>query len=344
MISAIQKQLSLDKKELSHPISSIYFGGGTPSLLSPQQLTLLIKQIKSEYDLAEQPEITLEVNPDDVNQKSAEDWLSAGINRLSIGIQSFYQEHLLQMNRAHNAQEAIQAVEIIKKAGFINYSVDLMFALPGLSNSQWEQNLNRIIAMKVPHLSCYNLTVEEQTALAKLIDKQKIAPISEEKGVTQYRMCMDLLEQSGYEQYELSNFCLPGKQSLHNNSYWEAKEYLGIGPSAHSYLKENRYFNVAHNMNYMKGIENKTFKKQKEHLTLANQFNEYIMTRLRTSTGIDLKEIKKRFGDQFDTILPVIKKQIHLKNLSNQNNHLALTKTGKFFADQIAMELFVEEN
>lgn len=341
MLDALNKQLFQDASQLNSLIDTIYFGGGTPSLLSIEELKKLLSTIKANYTLAPQVEITLEANPDDISLKKANHWLEVGVNRLSIGVQSFFQENLTTMNRAHNANEAIEAIHIIKKAGFKNYSVDLMFSLPDLTDEMWIQNLNQVIDLEVPHLSCYNLTIEEQTALSLLISKSKIPPLSENASVSQFTLAMKLLKLAGYEQYEISNYCLPGMESKHNTAYWNQIEYLGVGPGAHSFLKEERAFNIAHNMNYIKAIENNTFKKQIDPLTRENKFNEYILTRLRTNNGILLDDLTSNFGKFLNQIQDSLNKQINLKTIFLESGRIKLTTKGKFIADQVALELFV---
>jgi oxygen-independent coproporphyrinogen-3 oxidase len=342
MLQALNKQLRQDAPLINTSLHSIYFGGGTPSLLSASELKVLLETIHKHYSVSGQVEITLEANPDDISIDKANQWLKLGINRLSIGIQSFHEQNLRTMNRAHNAKEAHNAIEIVKNAGFTNYSVDLIFALPDLTDEMWIQNLNKIIASKVPHLSCYNLTIEEQTALSKLISDNKIAPLTEKTSIRQFNTTMDLLQKSGYEQYEISNYCLPTMESKHNSAYWDQTEYLGIGPSAHSYLGKERSLNVAHNMKYIQAIEMNLFKREVENRSLKNEFNEHIMIRLRTSKGIDSTELVLKYNKFYEQMQRSLAMQIKLGSVSVKNGVIKLTKKGKFIADQVAMELFAK--
>ena len=341
MLTALNKQLTQDATDFNSVVDTIYFGGGTPSLLSADELKSLLLTIQSNYTLSKKVEITLEANPDDISLQKAKKWLALGINRLSIGVQSFFQENLTTMNRAHNAEEAEMAIHAVNEAGFKNYSVDLMFALPDLSDETWIQNLQKVIDLKVPHLSCYNLTIEEQTALNKLISKKKITPLSEDTSTKQFTITIDKLEEAGYEQYEISNYCLPGMESRHNSAYWEQKEYLGIGPAAHSFLKEERTHNVAHNMNYIKAMENNVFKREIETRTDKNKFNEFVMTRLRTKKGIIEDELITKYNAYFELIQDTLDKQVQLGSIVFKDGAYRLTKKGKYIADQVAMELFV---
>jgi oxygen-independent coproporphyrinogen-3 oxidase len=341
LIDALVKQLVEESMQHTKTIDTIYFGGGTPSLLFEIELLEILSTIKKKFQVAKQVEITLEANPDDITSEKSAMWFNAGVNRLSIGIQSFFQENLTSMNRAHSAEESLKAIDTVKKAGFKNYSVDLMFSLPDLTDEMWISNLNRIIELQVPHLSCYNLTIEEQTALSQLISKNKISPLSHDTSVRQFTITMDKLSAAGYQQYEISNYCLSGMQSKHNTAYWNQKDYTGIGPGAHSYLNNERSSNVANNMTYIKEIENGTFKKQVEFLTTENRFNEFILTRLRTKDGISLKELSSTFNIFFDECKLLIDSQIQKKTMILESGRVKLSRTGKFFADQIAMELFV---
>ena len=341
MIQAMLQEIRQQKSKFNFPIHTIYFGGGTPSLLSPTEILAFIKEIKLHFKVASDAEITLEANPDDITPELALLWFQNGINRLSIGIQSFFQENLVAMNRAHNQQQAIDAVKMIRDAGFTNFSIDLMFALPGLSDEMWRQNLQTAIDLKVPHLSCYNLTIEEQSTLIQLIKQKKMPELSEQSSVAQFKIAMEMLEKSGYHQYEISNYALPGKESKHNSAYWDNQEYLGIGPSAHSYWKRKRYYNVANNTKYIKGIEENLPISTTENLTPENIFNEYILTQLRTSKGVNLAELELLNPSFFKLIQKILQKLQFLKKVQISNDQLTLTQDGKFIADQISSELFV---
>lgn len=335
------KEIQNRAKSFNYPLSSIYFGGGTPSLLTQDEIQLFLHEINKQFSVEDQLEITLEANPDDINPQKAMEWKTAGINRLSIGIQSFFEDNLQAMNRAHNREEAEQAIHIIRDAGFENFSVDLMFALPGLNNEMWVENLQKVINLKVPHLSCYNLTIEEQSALRKLIEKNKIPALSEQNSVEQFTLAMNLLQQAGYEQYEISNYCLPGKASRHNSAYWEGKPYLGIGPSAHSYYDNTRYHSIAHNQKYLSALEQNHPPVEKEILSAENQFNERILIQLRTSKGLNLALLEQDFPAYFQSCKPKIQSFIQNGKMEQINNDLRLSTEGKFLADYLASELFV---
>lgn len=341
MLQALNKQLTQDSSLVRSTVNSIYFGGGTPSLLTQLELEQLLETINNNYSVSDNAEITLEANPDDISANKANQWLQVGINRLSIGIQSFHEENLTTMNRAHNSTEAHSAIGITKEAGFNNYSVDLIFALPDLTDKMWINNLQKIIDLKVPHLSCYNLTVEEQTVLSKLISKDIVAPLSENTSVRQFTIAMNMLQDSGYEQYEISNYCLPNMESKHNSAYWDQQEYLGIGPSAHSFLHKERSHNVGHNMKYIVAIENNSFDREVEVRTKKNEFNEQILIKLRTNKGVDSVDLKRHHGEFFEQIQPSLKLQLQLNSITFDSGIIKLTKKGKFIADQVAMELFV---
>ncbi len=345
MIDAILLEIEKEKHLITESIQSIYFGGGTPSLLNTDEVVGILAAVQLNYIVSETVEITLEANPDDITKQKADDWLSSGVNRLSIGVQSFHEENLQSMNRAHNASEAIGAIEIVKNAGFTSYSVDLMFALPGLTNELWKENLQKVIDLKVPHLSCYNLTIEEQSTLIELIKQKKRPSLSEQNSVDQFKIAMDVLGAAGYVQYEISNYCLPGNESKHNSAYWEQQDYLGIGPSAHSFLSGDRYHTVANNTLYMKGIEGGSggdlVVKEKEELSDANKFNEVVMTRLRCKDGLGLIALEKRFPALFGDFEKELTVQLKLGNVLCVDSVVVLTEKGKFVADVVAVDLFV---
>lgn len=341
MLNCIGLEIATTGEQTKSAVQSIYFGGGTPSLLSASELSNLLVAIHKNFEVNPNAEITLEANPDDISESKANDWIKLGINRLSIGVQSFHSKDLISMNRSHDSEQAFAAIQTVKNAGFTNYSVDLMFALPLLTNDNWRENLKQAVSLKIPHLSCYNLTIEEQSALIKMIEKGKQIPLSESKSTRQFEILMETLAQNGYEQYEISNFCLPSQESKHNSAYWEQKAYYGIGPSAHSYVNGNRYHNIAHNVQYMNGIEQKISVQQQEELSPENKFNEYIMTRLRCKTGVDMEYLKRNFSQLYGSIEPAIASESAKGNLILGEKAIRLSTKGKFIADQVAMELFV---
>lgn len=323
-------------------VQTIYFGGGTPSILDVTDLKLLLNTIHANYPIAPNAEVTLEANPDDINQEKVYAWKECGINRLSIGIQSFFEEELKWMNRAHNANQASECIEMVQKAGFTNFSIDLIYGSPLLTDEQWKQNVDKVVALNIPHLSCYALTVEEKTPLYKLIDNKRSEMVDSDKQARQFTLLMEWLAQAGYHHYEVSNFALPGSESQHNSSYWQGKKYLGVGPSAHSFNGLERRWNIDNNHLYMNGIREHQLMREKETLTSEQKLNEYLMISLRTSSGIDLNYLKATWGEkEVSRILKALEKH-KLNNLVTvQNNHIILTDEGMLFADGIASSVFI---
>ena len=341
MIKALCAEILMRKKELQdEEIQHIYFGGGTPSVCTVSEIEEVLTTIFSNFSVSETPEITLEANPDDLTEAKIKAIAKTKINRLSIGVQSFYERDLKLMNRAHNAHEALQCIDFAK-AYFDNISIDLIYGIPGLSNEQWLENLHKTIALNIPHISCYALTVEDNTALKKFIEKGVINAVSDSKSSEQYHLLVSTFEKAGYINYEFSNFGKTGYFSGNNTAYWQRKSYVGIGPSAHSYNGKERSWNVSNNTLYIKGIEAGKRPFEKETLSTADQFNEYIMTGLRTIWGISITKIEEDFGMQFAYHF----KKLAQKHLDDElmyqvNNQYHLTKKGKFFGDGIASDLF----
>ena len=287
LLAALAKEAQMEKDYLEgEKINTVYFGGGTPSLLSSEEIKTLLSTLRKHFDIDETAEVTLETNPDDISEKSLQSWKAAGINRLSIGVQSFFEEELRWMNRAHNAEQAKSALTLATKA-FDNITIDLIYGSPLLTDEMWKQNVDQAIAFGIPHLSCYALTVEEKTPLHKSIALQQSAPVDPEKQARQFLLLMQWLRDAGYEHYEVSNFAKPGYRSRHNSSYWQGEKYLGLGPSAHSYNGIERRWNVANNSTYIRGIENDQPEREKEMLTETEKLNEMIMISLRTKEGMD---------------------------------------------------------
>jgi oxygen-independent coproporphyrinogen III oxidase len=343
VVAAMQQEIILKKDILPPSIHTIYFGGGTPSICSTEQLQSLLLTLQQHAHIAPNAEITLEANPNNITSiQQLAAWQKIGINRLSIGIQSFFEADLQWMNRAHNSTQAMQCLQWVQQSGFTNYSIDLIYGTPTLTNQLWQQNVQKAIDFNVPHISCYALTVEPNTALDKMIAKQKIAPISTHKQAEQFTQLMEQLQQAGYEHYEISNFCLPNQNSKHNTSYWQGKPYIGIGPSAHSFNgKHTRTWNIANNALYIKSLEQHIVPEEQEILTATEQLNEYIMIGLRTQQGIHLPTIATLFGiEKANTIQALAKKYITEKQLIISNQCIQLTNTGKLFADGIAASLF----
>ncbi|MBU2018276.1 MAG: radical SAM family heme chaperone HemW [Bacteroidetes bacterium] len=339
MIEAMVSELIQRKSEITEKIETIYLGGGTPSLLDKKQLKQLLETIQNNYSVIDAAELTLEANPDDILPEHLVIWKELGINRLSIGLQSFRPEDLKWMNRAHSAEEAKNCVPLAQKMGFKNLTIDLMYGLPNLSLQEWEQNIQTVIDFSIPHISAYCLTVEERTVLDKKVANGEIKPLSEEEQSEQFQMLTSKLLANGYEQYEISNFSKPGMHAKHNTAYWQGVPYIGIGPSAHSFDGNNRRFNVPNNAKYMNGIHSGQTIFEAEVLTSQNKFNEKLMTGLRTKWGVDLKELDTihTISDQFkNTLEDFINSNWVMKNKSR----ILLTETGKLMADHISSSLF----
>lgn len=327
----------LPKEEL---IETLYFGGGTPSILLKEELEEIIQEVKNNYRLSDNAEVTLEANPDDITKIKLEEWKDIGINRLSVGIQSFIERDLHWMNRAHNAEQAIDCLSMIKSAGFTNFSLDLIFGIPHLSDSEWEENINRIIEIKAPHIACYALTVEPKTPLDKMIRLGKKEDINNEEQARQFEILLHKMREARYEHYEISNFALPGWRSRHNSSYWQQKPYLGIGPSAHSYDGNSRYWNISNNAQYIKSVEEEKSFFEKETLSPEQRLHEYIMTSLRTSEGMDLKNIENHFGKEHKDYITKKLSEIDFEWYLHKDETICLTDKGKLFADRISVILF----
>ncbi len=343
LISALQKEIVLRKDYLrDEKIETIYFGGGTPSLIDTAFIKSILKIIHDEFVVMAGAEITLEANPDDLTIEKSEDLIRSGINRLSIGIQSFFDDDLRFMNRAHDARQAISAIENVKKAGFENISIDLIYGIQRPGESHWKENLERALSLEVDHLSCYALTIEPRTVLADMIRKKKVPPPDDEKTVADFELLMDRAAKAGYDHYEISNFARKQKYSRHNTSYWQRKKYLGIGPSAHSYDGVSRQWNVANNQEYIRRMNENIIPFEKEELTAENKFNEYILTSLRTMWGIDVSLIEGEFGSDKKSFL-INRLNDYLKKgmIIQSGENFILTREGKFFADRIAAEMFV---
>jgi oxygen-independent coproporphyrinogen-3 oxidase len=344
MLDAIKKELELRSGYLDHEIvETVYFGGGTPSILDTGDLMGIWDIVQKNYSLSRDLEVTLEANPDDLNLeklKNLKDYTP--INRFSIGIQSFHEADLQYMNRAHQSTEAFFCIENALKVGFNNLSVDLIYGTPTMNDEQWMYNLNTIFDFGIPHLSSYALTVEPKTALEHLIEKKKTVPVEEDHSARQFEILVESTSSKGYEHYEISNFCIPPHYSKHNTSYWLGKKYLGIGPSAHSFNGISRQWNIASNAKYIEGYESNQPLFEMEELSEKEQFNEYIMTGLRTKFGIDLNLINQKWGqiipnnffDKIDSLSEneLIIKKVEICTLSNQ---------GKIISDSIIAELFL---
>ena len=322
-------------------VETIYFGGGTPSLLTEKELNLILSELSRHHLVADDVEITLEANPDDIDAPILEAWRAAGINRLSIGVQGFQEDMLIKWNRSHHAAQGMTALVLAKEKGFDNISADLIYGDPILRDSSWIENVNTLIELEIPHISSYALTVEKDTALHHQIEKGKVQPLDDEQGLRQYRLLQELLLSNGYDQYEISNFSQPGYVSRHNASYWSGAPYLGIGPSAHSYNRHSRQWNVANNPKYVHSIEADLIPCEIESLTAEKRYNELVMTGLRTAYGIDSMLIEALGGSFASYLQTQIKKYIaEGKIILLENRFYVLTPDQYFFADGIAADLF----
>jgi oxygen-independent coproporphyrinogen-3 oxidase len=341
-IRALLKEIGLRKKYIgTETVETIYFGGGTPSLLDGAELDVIMDTLRNTFIIDGHAEITLEANPDDIRAEKLEQWNRSGINRLSIGVQSFFEEDLRWMNRAHNAGQALDSIRLAQDQGFTDISIDLIYGTPDLSDDHWEKNVRRALEMKIPHLSCYALTVEPKTPLDKMIRTKKTVMTDPDDQARQFLLLIDWLEQAGYEHYEISNFALPGKRSRHNSAYWQGKKYLGLGPSAHSYNGLSREWNVSHNGKYIEAVSNGLLLAEKEELTGAQKLNEYIMISLRTREGCDLDRVSRLFGPGIGAALAgKAARYLETGTLVRLDSMLTLSREGRLLADGIASDLF----
>jgi oxygen-independent coproporphyrinogen III oxidase len=341
-VKALVQEIELRKRDLGKQVlSSIYIGGGSPSLLSSSELKVIFEKLKDCFTISSDAEITLEANPDDLTFEKIQDLKLSPINRLSIGVQSFRDEDLKFMNRAHSATEALQSISMCQEAGFNNLSIDLIYGTPGMTNEAWHANLSTCFSLNVPHVSSYALTVEENTALYHQIAKSKIAPVSEKQSAAQFEILMQEMDKQGYEQYEISNFCKPNSYSRHNSSYWKKDNYLGLGPSAHSFIGSKRLWNVSNNVKYIKSLSEKILPIQEEELSVQNQYNEYVMTSLRTIWGCSMNYLIENFSDELAHYFKEeVAKYVSSKDVKEVDGIYTLTPKGKLLADGIASDLF----
>jgi oxygen-independent coproporphyrinogen-3 oxidase len=342
LCEAISKELILRKHELSGQIiESIYFGGGTPSILLPEELSIILDTLKNHFDLSQLREFTLEANPDDITEAYLEYLKGTPINRLSLGIQSFLAQDLAWMNRAHDVSQAKNALSLVKKHGFNAISLDLMYGLPNLSYEDWIANIATALSYSPEHISAYCLTIEPKTAMANAIEKGIIPPIEEEIAEVQFKILREMLLNAGYIHYEISNFAKPEKLALHNTNYWRGENYLGVGPAAHSFNGNQRSWNIANNPQYLKAIQNNELPLTNEVLTESNKFNEYIMTSLRTVWGINLDLLAQRFGsNRKNKLLHEAENLIKEGKLLRVEDKLRIAENALFYADGIASDLF----
>ncbi|MET7253325.1 radical SAM family heme chaperone HemW [Dyadobacter fermentans] len=344
VVEAIAREIVLRQSYLPDgDMETIYFGGGTPSLLDEAELGFLLDTIHRQFQVAPNAEITLEANPDDLNAATLDMFAQAGINRLSIGIQSFHEPHLRFMNRAHSAVEAEQCVRLAQDAGIDNISIDLIYAIPSENHGILQRDLSRAFTLGVPHISAYCLTIEPQTAFGSWLKKKKIQPIEEEYAAQQFEILVGSLRENGYEQYEISNFARNGHYSNHNSSYWKQHPYLGVGPSAHSYNGVSREYNISNNAKYLEAIQKGNIPATIETLSPADQTNEYLLTGLRTKWGVELQKLEVLSAGRFASEAGDELERMTRKGWVREDSGiLLLTEAGKLFADRIASDLFID--
>jgi oxygen-independent coproporphyrinogen-3 oxidase len=343
MVSAINKEILLQRNYLANePVQTIYFGGGTPSLLSIQEISSILDTIRSSHDLNLLSEVTLEANPEDLTLKKLEELRSIGITRLSIGLQSFQDAILEFLNRCHTVKTGVEAFHRAREVGFDNISIDLIYSIPDLTLEEWEENIRRAIELNPEHISAYSLTLEPKTVFGHRLSKGKLHPVSDDIAARQMESLSSRLESAGYEHYEVSNFGQPGKHGIHNSNYWNQVKYLGVGPSAHSYNQVSRQFNVSNNHLYLRALGEGTIPFEYEQLSRSNMINEIIMTSLRTSIGCDLNRLKTVYD--FNLLKA---KDRYIRNIIDkglallENDILTLTRKGRLLADKIASDLFL---
>lgn len=340
MVNTIIKEIEMTEDYLEkRQLDSIYFGGGTPSLLSPYELDSIVQKLSKYYHWSKQVEFTLEANPDDLDRNKIEEFTEVGVNRWSLGIQSFVEKDLRYMNRAHNSKEALTALGNLQEWGSENITVDLIYGTPTLSDSDWISNIKKAIDMGIKHLSCYALTIEEGTALAHFIKKGKSPPTDPEKARRHFNILMSIAENAGFIHYEISNFAYSGHLAIHNSNYWKGVPYLGIGPAAHSFNGVSRRWNIANNVKYMKSINSGELPFQIEILSPEDKYHEYVMTGLRTIWGVDVRRLEEPYKDYFMHGMRKFQEQGFVSYNESSHTYI-LTREGKHLADFIAMELF----
>lgn len=343
IIEAIAKEIVLRKSYLpDSPLETIYFGGGTPSLLDGHELDLLLSTIAGQFSIAPGAEITLEANPDDIGREKSDLFRKSGINRLSIGIQSFHQPHLQFLNRVHSAGEAENCVKIAQDSGIDNISIDLIYAIPAPDHSILMQDMQKAFALNIPHISAYCLTIEPQTAFGNWLKKNKMKPVDEEFAAQQFEILVGTLAEKGFEQYEISNFARSQQYSRHNTSYWKQEPYLGVGPAAHSYNGISREYNISSNAKYLESLQKGIIPATFETLTMADQTNEYLLTGLRTKWGVQKKKLECLSNKNFHLLHHEdITKMTETGWIYADEDSIYLTASGKLFADKVASNLFI---
>ncbi|HRD54134.1 MAG TPA: radical SAM family heme chaperone HemW [Flavobacteriales bacterium] len=342
LLDAMEKELLLRFNQIGDaPVGTIYFGGGTPSLLEPSRIASFVQLSRDLFRVQRDAEVTLEANPDDITAERLEQWKSMGVTRLSLGTQSFREDRLKWMGRAHNAEQALKSIALIAKAGFASWTIDLIYGLPGMTLAEWDEQLSIALDHGMPHLSAYCLTVEEKTALAHQVKKAMVTMPGDADQSAQFDWLMERMEAAGLEHYEISNFGLPGHYARHNSSYWEGVSYLGIGPSAHSFDGSRRRWNVANNARYTQAVQAEEAYWQEEELTPAQRTNEMLLTGLRTSKGVDLAGLAL---DVIGLQPRVVERWVASGHLEHRDGRLVLTKAGRHLADRIASDLFVTDD
>lgn len=345
MVNAMDRELQLRKGFLqSKSIETIYFGGGTPSMIPVKHLAQLLKRVKEQFDVHPDAEITMEANPDDIDELTLASWKQLGINRLSIGIQTFDDERLKFLNRAHNSKEATQSIKLAKQQGFSNLTCDLIYAIPPNSMDKWKTDLETLLELGIPHLSLYGLTIEPKTVFGNWKSNGKLEEVTESANADQYTYAIERLSRAGYEHYEVSNFCQPGMYSRHNSAYWLQKPYLGIGPGAHSYDGQSRSYAARNNNIYISSLEKEKLPLETEQLSPVQQANEYMLTRIRTRFGIDPKQISEMAKVDFmEKFRGQINGWLKSHHMEEHETFLRLTSLGMMNADEIALKLFLDE-
>jgi len=342
-ISALSKETALRKRYIpEEKVKTIYFGGGTPSVLTENQLSVVLKFLYGYFSVASDAEITFEANPDDLSKEYLQLLKKLGINRLSIGIQSFQNEHLKKMNRRHNTEQAVRSIENAISEGFSNLSIDLIYGLPGLTLQEWQNSLQTVFRLPVVHLSAYHLTYHQGTPFYTWLKKGTLKELSEDESISQFNLLIDETEKAGFEQYEVSNFAWNKMYSKHNSAYWLGENYLGLGPSAHSFNGDSRRWNIAHVDGYIHGIENNTSWFEEEQLSENEKFNEYILTRIRTKWGISVQEIAERFGVKYaDQVEKTAAKFLSSGKMKKNGGIFTLTREGLFVSDDLMTDFMI---
>lgn len=344
LVVALSMEMQLRSEEIMrqyHRPETLYFGGGTPSILSHKELSLIFESLHDHFDLSDCKEITFEANPEDITQSNLNFWLQLGINRLSLGIQSFQHEKLNFTNRNHDPQGALSALELIQQYSFKNVTADLIFGIPPFELEQWKTDLNQLISFEIPHLSIYGLTIEPRTVFGNWQNKGKLIATDEALMECAFRLTHELLKDHNYEHYEISNYAKKGHESLHNSAYWEGKVYLGLGPGAHSFDGKKRSYNVSNNAKYIQSIQSQSLPSTHEQLTDLDRLNETVFTQLRTKKGLDLSQLKSKYGkDLLHDYSHQIEEWQHQGLIIQNNNNLKLTLDGMLLADEISLKMF----